>query len=195
MKRHSINANGTAPAVQAWRLMVEFFQAQRHHFERTSAEFELTKQQSHVLHVLANEGPHSSRQLAEILGCDASNVTGLIDRLAARSLVTRTQAPDDRRKRMLAITRHGARLQRRVTARLAQAPPAIAVLEPGEQCALRDLLARALRNARSEKCPAGYRSTVSSVPAAGRVETSRRTQQYAYHSNSHRTHRVRTVSQ
>lgn len=148
--------------------MVEFFQAQRHHFERASAEFDLTKQQSHVLHVLAHEGPHSSRALAQILGCDASNVTGLIDRLAARSLVTRKQVPGDRRMRMLSITPDGARLHRRIVARLAQAPPAIAVLEPGEQRALRDVLARALRHARD----------------CGRSETSARPRQYSYHSSS-----------
>ena len=167
--------------------MIEFFQSQRSHFERASAEFGLTKQQSHVLHVLSKEGPHSSRQLAQILGCDASNVTGLIDRLEARSLVTRRNVPGDRRLRMLAVTPAGARLHRRVAARLAQAPPAIAALESEGLRALRDLLTQALRNARN----AGRLET----SGTGRFETSRRTPQYPYHSNSHKTQRVRTVLQ
>ena len=195
MRRQSPNGNGVhAPAAQAWKRMIEFFYTQRSHFERAWAEFDLTKQQSHVLHVLTKEGAHSSRQLAQILGCDASNVTGLIDRLEARGLVTRQNVPGDRRLRMLAVTHAGARLHRRIAARLAQAPPAIAALQPTELLALRDLMAQALSHARSKKCPAGFRSSVSGA-AAPRVETSRRAPQYPYHSNAHKTQRVRTVSQ
>jgi MarR family transcriptional regulator, organic hydroperoxide resistance regulator len=171
MARHSLHANGAhATAAQAWKLMVEFFQGQRRHFERASAEFDLTKQQAHVLHVLAKEGPHSSRQLAQILGCDASNVTGLIDRLEARNLVTRKNVPGDRRMRMLAVTPAGAKLHRRIVASMAEAPPAIAVLEPSEQRALRDLMARALQHARNTESG----------------ETSVRGSQYPYHPNPHK---------
>ena len=201
MTRHASNGNGHATAAQAWKLMIEFFQAQRSHFERASAEFDLTKQQSHVLHVLAKEGPHSSRHLAQILGCDASNVTGLIDRLEARALVTRKNVPGDRRMRMLAVTPAGARLHRRLAARMAQAPPAIAELEPEELRALRDLMAHALRHARREKVSAGAPfnrlgfKTPMTASSAGESETSRRTPRYPYHSNSHKAQRVRTVSQ
>ena len=202
MTRHASNGSSAhATAAQAWKLMIEFFQAQRSHFERASAEFDLTKQQSHVLHVLAKEGPHSSRQLAQILGCDASNVTGLIDRLEARALVARKDVPGDRRMRMLAVTPAGAHLHRRLAARMAQAPPAIAELEPEELRALRDLMAHALRHARREKVSGKVAlnrlglKTPMTASTDGEPETSPRTPQYPYHSNSHKTQRIRTVSQ
>lgn len=37
--------------------------------------------------------PLPMRALAELLGCDASNVTGIVDRLEARGLVRREAAP------------------------------------------------------------------------------------------------------
>ena len=137
-----------AAGSDAWRLMIEFFQSQRHHFERAAASFDLTKQQSHTLHVLTNDGPRSMSELAEILACDASNVTGLIDRLEARELVERHSVPNDRRMRMLAVTPAGARLYRRLAARVAEAPPAIAALPQEEQRQLRGMLTRLLQQTR-----------------------------------------------
>ena len=128
--------------------MIEFFQSQRHHFERASASFDLTKQQTHALHVLTREGSRTMRDLAEILACDASNVTGLVDRLEERGLVERHSVPGDRRMRMLAVTPAGAKLYRRLAARIRLAPPAIAALPLEDQRDLRDVLARALERSR-----------------------------------------------
>ena len=41
-------------------------------------------------------------RLADTLSCDASNVTGLVDRLESRGLVRRQPSPDDRRVKVLA---------------------------------------------------------------------------------------------
>ncbi|MEU1722515.1 MarR family transcriptional regulator [Nonomuraea sp. NPDC005692] len=41
------------------------------------------------------------RELADELGCDASNITRIIRRLEARDLVRRRPHPDDRRSRQI----------------------------------------------------------------------------------------------
>ena len=141
--RRSSGARRNGPrsaGAQAWQLMIEFFQAQRHHFERAAAAFELTKLQAQALHVLAHEGPRSMSELAETLACDASNVTGLIDRLEARGLVERKSVPSDRRMRMLALTPVGARLHQRLRERIAEPPPALTALRPQIQQRLRDVM-------------------------------------------------------
>jgi len=120
--------------------MIEFFQAQRHHFEKAAAAFELTKLQAQALHILAYDGPRSMSELAQTLACDASNVTGLIDRLETRGLVERRSVPSDRRMRMLALTTAGARLHHRLRERIAEPPPAINALRPQLQQRLRDVM-------------------------------------------------------
>ena len=50
-------------------------------------------------------------RLAETLSCDASNVTGLVDRLESRGLVRRAPSAEDRRVKVLQLTPTGARLR------------------------------------------------------------------------------------
>ncbi len=46
--------------------------------------------------------------LAKRLQCDASNITGIVDRLEARQLIERVVVPDDRRAKLLQITEVGS---------------------------------------------------------------------------------------
>jgi DNA-binding MarR family transcriptional regulator len=87
--------------------------------------------------------------LAERLFCDASNVTGLVDRLEARGLVERRTAEGDRRVKALTLTREGVELRDRVLAVMSEPPEAIAALTLADQRALRDILARAVEHLRS----------------------------------------------
>jgi len=50
-------------------------------------------------------------RLADTLSCDASNVTGLVDRMESRGLVRRRSSTDDRRVKVLQLTATGARLR------------------------------------------------------------------------------------
>ena len=45
--------------------------------------------------------------LANALHCDASNVTGIVDRLSALKFITRQENPNDRRVKTLQLTAHG----------------------------------------------------------------------------------------
>src|SRR5262245_50966680 len=108
-----------AEACRAWQLLVRFFFAQREHLPSLGDEFELSPAQWHVLHLIEPDRPLPMGRLAGTLGCDASNVTGLVDRLEARGLVARRPAPDDRRVKVIKLTPRGsqvrAQLLRKVT--------------------------------------------------------------------------------
>ena len=85
------------------------------------------------------------RRLVERLGCDASNVTGIVDRLETRGLVERTACPHDRRIRIVRLTPRGAKIRARIVARMAEPPEPIAGLAADDLAALCAILRRAVR--------------------------------------------------
>src|SRR5262249_42463105 len=91
-------------ACRAWRLLVRFFFPQREHLPSIGAEFDLSPVQCHVLHLIDPDQPLPMGRLAETLSCDASNVTGLVDRLEARGLVERKRSDQDRRVKVIQLT-------------------------------------------------------------------------------------------
>ena len=105
-------------ACRAWQLLVRFFFAQREHLPTSDGEFELSPIQCHVLHLLEPGRPLPMGRLAGMLGCHASNVTGLVDRLEARGVVLRQPSTDDRRVKVLDLTLEGARLRAQVLRRM-----------------------------------------------------------------------------
>jgi DNA-binding MarR family transcriptional regulator len=78
--------------------------------------------------------------LAGKLGCDASNVTGLTDRLSARGLVERRPSEGDRRVKVLVLTAEGVRVQRRLWQRLMTDSPMSKGLSRKDQTSLHRLL-------------------------------------------------------
>jgi len=81
-------------------------------------------------------------KLAEALACDASNVTGLVDRLESRGLVRRHADEADRRVKVLELTRAGIRLRTTVIERMTKPPARLERLSPAEQQALVKMLKR-----------------------------------------------------
>ena len=69
-------------------------------------------------------------RLARGLGCDASNVTGIVDRLEARGLIERRPGAGDRRVKVLVVTVTGERLRATMLARMAEPPAEFARLSP-----------------------------------------------------------------
>ncbi|MFY2562191.1 MarR family winged helix-turn-helix transcriptional regulator [Corallococcus terminator] len=129
---------------QAWTLLFELMHAHMRNFPALAAEFELSPVQAHVVRQLG-EGPLAMSTLANYLSCDASNVTGLVDRMEARGLVERRSSEQDRRVKMLVLTEPGVALRERLLERLAEPPELIAALSDDDLRALRDIMRRALR--------------------------------------------------
>ncbi len=124
--------------------MYDVFKASKPYLDVVSGEFDLTPQQLFALRLLSNERPLAMSELATSLGCDASNVTSIVDRLESRGLVERRSADRDRRVKALMMTAAGVELRDRFHARMQQPPPAIANLAAADQETLRDILRRAL---------------------------------------------------
>src|SRR6266567_1494040 len=138
-------AGSVSPADQAWALLLQVaFERVHAHFAAVVAELDLAPVQAKALHELNVDPPISMRELAERLKSDPSNVTGLIDRLEARGLVERRPDPKDRRIKGLALTAAGARLRKRLFARLYSAPRSLVELSERDQRTLKDLLQRIL---------------------------------------------------
>ena len=132
------------PAGDPWELLVRLFFAQRAHLPPLAAELELSPAQCHVLHLIEPERPIPMGQLAETLACDASNVTGLVDRLESRGLVRRRPSAGDRRVKVLVLTASGSRLRALLLDRMTAPPTALERLSLREQRALVRILTRLL---------------------------------------------------
>src|SRR4249919_2779746 len=132
------------PACEAWQLLVRFLFVQRAHLPPVAAGLELSPAQCHVLHLIEPGRPMPMGQLAEKIACDASNVTGLVDRLESRGLVRRSPSTADRRVKVLDLTAKGSRLRGLLVDRMTVPPASLQRLTPAEQRALVRILARLL---------------------------------------------------
>jgi DNA-binding MarR family transcriptional regulator len=131
-------------AGETWDLIFELLMESRPHVPAVAAQCGLTPAQCHVLRLLRPESPLPMRDLASRLGCDASNITGIVDRLEARGLVERRASDSDRRVKELALTPAGMRARALVIERLGEPPEPIARLSASDQEALCAILRRAL---------------------------------------------------
>jgi MarR family transcriptional regulator, organic hydroperoxide resistance regulator len=131
-------------ACEAWKLIVKLFFNQRADLPAVASEFQLSPAQCHVLHLIEPDRPVPMGRIAQALACDASNVTGLIDRLESRGLVRRQPSAEDRRVKVLELTPEGARLRSIVLERMTKPPDILGRLSAGEQRALVKILKRLL---------------------------------------------------
>src|SRR5262245_14380582 len=132
-------------ACEAWELLFDLLMRQRTRLPQVAAEFELSEPQCHVLRLIEPGAGVPMRRIVERLGCDASNVTGIVDRLEARGLVQRTACPHDRRVRRVRLAARGAEIRGRIVTRMAEPPAPIAGLPADDLAALCAILRRALR--------------------------------------------------
>ena len=136
---------GKSAAAEAWRALLELILDERPpRIPSIAQQFDLSPQQLKMLRALAPGVELPMNALAEQLHCDASNITGIVDRLEERALIERRPDPADRRVRRLAITAKGAELREQMLGKLFEPPAAIERLPAADQRALRDLLHKAL---------------------------------------------------
>jgi DNA-binding MarR family transcriptional regulator len=87
--------------------------------------------------------PRTMSEIAAVLHCDNSNVTGIVDGLEERGLVIRTPSERDRRVKLIALTAEGRRIHARLVEAIERPPAWLSKLSAADQRALRDLLHRA----------------------------------------------------
>jgi len=77
------------------------------HSRRLATQFGLTGPQLVCLRVLENQGPLTPSKLAREVALSQGTITGIVDRLFKRDLVTRDRSSTDRRSVTVAITQKG----------------------------------------------------------------------------------------
>jgi MarR family transcriptional regulator, organic hydroperoxide resistance regulator len=135
-------------ACRAWQLLMRFFFVQRAHLPDWGDQFGLSPVQCHVLHLIEPDQPTAMNRLAEALSCDASNVTGLVDRLEARGLVQRRASAEDRRVKVLALTSTGSRLRGQLLRQMTGEHLPLAKLSARDQRALVRILEKLVAGTR-----------------------------------------------
>lgn len=90
-------------------------------FAKAAEHFGLTHMQLLTLCLVDShkEGP-AMQAITTTLGCDASNVTGLVDKLVNLEFLERSESPNDRRAKVIKLTKKGERTRTNALHKLAQ---------------------------------------------------------------------------
>ncbi len=133
----------TTPATSLHETVARFVTAYFVDFGDAAARQDLTAMQAKVMLLLCLEPePLPMRAIAGRLFCDASNITGIVDRLESRGLVRREVSPADRRVKNVVVTEAGLELSRQIRAEQHRTHDAMALLDEEEAETLTRLLGR-----------------------------------------------------
>lgn len=131
------------PGREAWMLLFHLFRSQRREVAALHSEFDLSPAQFHLLLSLEPNRGAPMSELAEALACDASYITGLVDRVEARGLVQRLLNSEDRRVKLVQLTPEGLAIRERLMQRVQVPPRFIEALSDADKQALKAIFTRA----------------------------------------------------
>ena len=115
-----------------------------------AAKLGLSVPQCHALRALEPNTQMAMGELAKALGCDASNVTGIVDRMEAGGLIERRPSSKDRRVRAIVLTALGEENREALLNEIYTPPASLTAMAPDEQRQLSNLLDAAFGDALSE---------------------------------------------
>lgn len=119
---------------------------------KLAEEYDLTIVQTFTLCLIDADKPVPMNSISGLLNCDASNVTGVVDRLVAGEYMTRTESKEDRRVKAVALTEKGLKLRDELLQRTAEAQiPGLATLTKEEAQTLERLLDKMLTGEPAKK--------------------------------------------
>jgi DNA-binding MarR family transcriptional regulator len=130
-------------AADIWSVMFHAVMARKEHMAAVAAGLELTLAQAHLLRLLQFGPARTMTSLAHSLGCDASNVTGIVDRLESRGLIVRGTAPGDRRIKTIVLTARGNAVVGNLSAAFLEPPDELRSLSEPHLRKLHELLLHA----------------------------------------------------
>lgn len=99
---------------------VEFLVKVKQQIVSMSADYGLSSMQALTLLLTSEDNPRPMRGFCDLFGCDPSNITGIIDGLEQRKLVSRQEHPKDRRIKMIKLEPRGAKLKAELIERLSE---------------------------------------------------------------------------
>jgi DNA-binding MarR family transcriptional regulator len=131
-----------------WLFLKASFRSKRG-FIKIADKYELTVVQLYTLVQMKPHHPLPMNMIADVLACDPSNVTGIIDRLFSQHYIERQEKPTDRRVKMISLTPKGEQLQKKVIKDiLAYQSDVLEKLTKDQRDQLRDLLKQILENSK-----------------------------------------------
>ncbi len=118
----------------------------KHNAQKIAEHYGLTALQANVLIILKEDEPKPMKVLSDYFMCDASTVTGLVDRMEKRGLTLRQPHPSDRRITLIALTSEGVKLREAIVAATiaSQTKRLNSVLSDKERNTFQDYLKRIL---------------------------------------------------
>jgi DNA-binding MarR family transcriptional regulator len=105
-------AAGEDPAGALAQALITLYAELDDLYNRAARHLKLTPQQAQLL-CSCEHRPSSMTDLAALLNCDKTNITGLVDRVAKRDLVARSVDQNDRRVSQVTLTEQGRELVER----------------------------------------------------------------------------------
>lgn len=125
-----------------WQLLKVAINA-KHGLMHIAEKHNLTVMQMYTLCLLESDNSIPMNSLSYMLNCDASNVTGLVDKLFQSKFIKREENPNDRRAKMITLTPKGAKLCEKFAEALASyAPPSLQNLSEKDKQQLLALLTK-----------------------------------------------------
>jgi DNA-binding MarR family transcriptional regulator len=137
--RRAAKGQGSDLGREAWGLLAKLVYPPP--FLALAREYDLRPATFGALRAL--EQPRTMSELAEVLHCDNSNVTGIVDSLEEKNLAVRFPSEVDRRIKVVELSVPGEKLRRRLSQELAKPPTWVKGLSERDQRELRDILQRA----------------------------------------------------
>ncbi|MFJ5117272.1 MarR family winged helix-turn-helix transcriptional regulator [Kitasatospora sp. NPDC088548] len=111
-------------------------------FAAAAARHGLSSSQAKALGAVQESVP--MRALAGRLGCDASNVTGIVDRLESLGLAHREAAAGDRRVKIVVITEQGRAILGLIRGEMARTHQAFEAMSDEQRVALHSICSQVL---------------------------------------------------
>ncbi len=90
----------------------------KQHIVAIGAEFGLSSIQAITLLLTDSSKPRPMKNFCTLYNCDASNITGIVDGLEQKGLVSRQNDPKDRRIKIICLELAGKKMQRAIIERL-----------------------------------------------------------------------------
>lgn len=103
--------------------LVSFLLQAKQQVIAVAGEFGLTGVQALTLLTLRSNIQRSMSDFCSLYNCDASNITGIIDGLEQKDLVSRQPHPNDRRIKLIHLEPAGVDLQNQLINRIAEVSP------------------------------------------------------------------------
>jgi len=98
---------GNAPLEPFYRSLMQFLALSKQQLFRIAGDYGLTGMQAFVLMLASHDEVRTMNSYCTLLGCDASNLTGIVDGLERKQLLRRAEHPTDRRVKVIQLLPKG----------------------------------------------------------------------------------------